>query len=415
MEHAQNALSEPARRQPAAQREAESREAGGPAQSLDFSPRQLTQRQALHSAFGGAVQRAGADEEMLQGRFARPVQRVEEEEPLQGKFGLAQREGAEEEEMLQARFAAPLAQRVEEDEPLQGRFAGTVQRAAAEPATPNRTGMPDALKSGIEALSGMDLSDVRVHTNSAQPAQLNALAYAQGNDIHVAPGQEQHLPHEAWHVVQQRQGRVQPTMQLAGVAVNDSAALESEADVMGARALQRRTPAQLKKVSDDHVGDDLVHPQAERLFSEGTMDWWQNLPLASKVKGAVRDATIKDGRDNIDYQQLRNTTLKNAQGLRSWLGAEAHEHMYVHEGSNIYTGGRDREKLPHPTLVGGDPDATCAGTMWLDNSTRTVTITNESGHFRPSAVASATVELVRSLLPTSKGGKAGYKVKKQEV
>ncbi|MFK2898732.1 DUF4157 domain-containing protein [Dyella jejuensis] len=84
----------------------------------------------------------------------------------------------------------------------------------------------------------MDMSEVAVHRNSSRPAQLNALAYAQGNDIHLGPGQEQHLPHEAWHVVQQRQGRVRPTMQLkAGVDVNDEATLEHEADVMGARAL----------------------------------------------------------------------------------------------------------------------------------------------------------------------------------
>jgi hypothetical protein len=39
-------------------------------------------------------------------------------------------------------------------------------------------------------------------------------------------------------VVQQAQGRVQPTMQMAGgVAVNDDAGLEREADVMGVKAL----------------------------------------------------------------------------------------------------------------------------------------------------------------------------------
>lgn len=102
---------------------------------------------------------------------------------------------------------------------------------------PNRTGLPDGLKSGIESLSGMDMSAVRVHRNSDQPAELNALAYAQGNDIHLAPGQEQHLPHEAWHVVQQAQGRVRPTMQLRGsVDVNDDEGLEREADAMGSRA-----------------------------------------------------------------------------------------------------------------------------------------------------------------------------------
>jgi hypothetical protein len=103
----------------------------------------------------------------------------------------------------------------------------------------NDTGLPDGLKAGIESLSGMSMDNVKVHYNSSEPAQLDALAYARGIDIHVAPGQEQHLPHEAWHLVQQAQGRVKPTRQLArGLAVNDDARLEHEADVMGDRAVQ---------------------------------------------------------------------------------------------------------------------------------------------------------------------------------
>ncbi|MDQ1829294.1 eCIS core domain-containing protein [Massilia scottii] len=108
-----------------------------------------------------------------------------------------------------------------------------VQRQAGA----NNAGLPDQLKAGMESLSGMSMDHVKVHYNSAQPAQLNAHAFAQGSDIHLAPGQERHLPHEAWHVVQQAQGRVRPTMQMkAGVPVNDDAGLEREADVMGARA-----------------------------------------------------------------------------------------------------------------------------------------------------------------------------------
>jgi hypothetical protein len=102
----------------------------------------------------------------------------------------------------------------------------------------NNTGMPDPLKSGIESLSGMNMDDVQVHYNSAKPAQLQAHAYAQGSDIHISPGQEKHLPHEAWHVVQQKQGRVKPTMQLKEkVDVNDEPSLEQEADTMGQVAL----------------------------------------------------------------------------------------------------------------------------------------------------------------------------------
>ncbi|MFK7785801.1 MAG: DUF4157 domain-containing protein [Crocinitomicaceae bacterium] len=103
----------------------------------------------------------------------------------------------------------------------------------------NNTGLPDNLKSGIENLSGHSMDDVKVHYNSNKPAQLQAHAYAQGTDIHLGSGQEKHLAHEAWHVVQQKQGRVKPTKQLKSkVAINDNAGLEREADVMGQRASQ---------------------------------------------------------------------------------------------------------------------------------------------------------------------------------
>ncbi len=59
-----------------------------------------------------------------------------------------------------------------------------------------------------------------------------------GPNIHVAPGQEQHLPHEAWHVTQQMAGRVEPTTEVGGMPVNDNVGLEHEADIMGARANQ---------------------------------------------------------------------------------------------------------------------------------------------------------------------------------
>lgn len=109
---------------------------------------------------------------------------------------------------------------------------------------PNNTGLPDSLKSGVENLSGYSMDDVKVHYNSDKPAQLNALAYAQGTDIHVASGQERHLPQEAWHVAQQKQGRVQPTIQLQRTNVNDDEGLEKNADVMDGRSfymIQKKT------------------------------------------------------------------------------------------------------------------------------------------------------------------------------
>ena len=113
----------------------------------------------------------------------------------------------------------------------------------------NDTGLPDKLKTGIENLSGYSMDDVRVHYNSSKPAQLNAYAYTQGTEIHVAPGQEKHLPHEAWHVVQQMQGRVKPTYKMRGVNINDDPSLERAASVLGAKANGFSGVAQLRKTA----------------------------------------------------------------------------------------------------------------------------------------------------------------------
>lgn len=179
------------------------------------------QREQIGKSFGHPVQKAAMeDEELLQGKFDGLQRQPEEEELMQGKFSQPlQRQGPEEEELMQGKFSQPL-QREQEATP------------------PNQTGMPDNLKQGIESLSGKDMSAVRVHYNSPKPAQLSAQAYAQGEDIHLGSGQEKHLPHEAWHVVQQQQGRVRPTMEMGGEKINDDAGLEQEADVMGEKAQQ---------------------------------------------------------------------------------------------------------------------------------------------------------------------------------
>ena len=159
---------------------------------------------------------------------------------------LLQRVGLEDEEGFQMKTAQ--LQSDEEEDTLQGKFEPTVQRVEDDAEgvqmksdtvcqqKPNNTGLPDNLKAGVESLSGFSMDDVKVHYNSSQPATVQALAYTQGTDIHVAPGQERHLPHEAWHVAQQLAGRVEPTTEVGGMPVNDNIDLEHAADVMGARA-----------------------------------------------------------------------------------------------------------------------------------------------------------------------------------
>ena len=180
----------------------------------------------------------------------------------------------------------------------------------------NKTGLPDNLKSGMENLSGYSMDDVKVHRNSAKPAQLQAHAYAQGTDIHLGPGQEKHLPHELGHVVQQKQGRVKPTAQLKGkVNINDDAGLEKEADVLGAKALQFK-------------GSGVITPK-KATVSQGSVQKVAQLKW-SLVKAAV-DAYSKIKKDREAVAELLKT--KEAERLKR-EAAEARKHeqaVEIHE------------------------------------------------------------------------------------
>lgn len=153
----------------------------------------------------------------------------------------------------------------------------------------NKTGLPDNLKTGMESLSGLSLDDVKVHRNSDKPAQLQAHAYAQGTDIHLCSGQEKHLPHEAWHVVQQKQGRVKPTKQKEGkVNINDDAGLEKEADVMGGKALQ------FIQVEKNHFNSTISSPVAQ-LYKAIDLDESQNWEEVKEAFIAIKPTLIEEG------------------------------------------------------------------------------------------------------------------------
>lgn len=164
----------------------------------------------------------------------------------------------------------------------------------AEDARPNDTGLPDQLKTGIENLSGYAMDDVKVHYNSDQPAKLQAHAYAQGTEIHVASGQEKHLPHEAWHVVQQKQGRVKPTRQLKEkVAVNDDAGLEKEADVMGQKALTSGMKSWDGGLETANSGGNTVQRAIENKKLDEESDHIETAKVFFDIFNAKTDAAFK--------------------------------------------------------------------------------------------------------------------------
>ncbi len=132
------------------------------------------------------------------------------------------------------------------------RVAAAAEAHGPSPSGRNTTGSGNALDAALrgkmEGAFGADFSAVRVH-QSPRADDIGARAYTQGTDIHFAPGQYQPgtvqgqelIGHELTHVVQQAQGRVRATTQAKGANINDDAALEREADEMGARAARGET------------------------------------------------------------------------------------------------------------------------------------------------------------------------------
>ena len=169
----------------------------------------------------------------------------------------------------------------------------------------NKTGIPDGLKAGMESVSGISLNDVTVHRNSDKPAQLQAHAYAQGTDIHLGPGQEKHLPHEAWHVVQQKQGRVQATTQGNGnVPINDNPSLEREATQMGQKALKESNSGSstLKNVtiSPNNPAQLWNFPWSKKKEEEKPAEEHKQKSLSDVFGGAERSKKIQEMNERND-------------------------------------------------------------------------------------------------------------------
>lgn len=211
-----------------------------------------------------------------------------------------------------------------------------IERLFGAAPPPDRAGLPAELRSGIERLSGMSLAGVRVHYNSARPAQVGALAYAQGRDIHLAPGQEQHLPHEAWHVVQQARAPMEPTMRTpAGVAIHDDPALESEADAMGARALAVAASTSLAPPVPPTAGEPMP-------AGNGPLQRFTNQDVRERAERLAREQ--KGGDDFSRYVeakiQARAHELSSGDMQRDYFVAEretqrAWTHLQTIEGGRL--------------------------------------------------------------------------------
>ena len=281
--------------------------------------------------------------------------------------------------------------------PILRKSVGEVGYAGAEPQPVPASGagkpMPAPVQAKMEQSFGTDFSAVRIH-EGPQAGAVGALAYAQGTDIHFAPGQydpgsergQQLLGHELAHVVQQAQGRVRGQTQLAGVAVDDSSALEREADAMGARAaaaepVNADTPAALGSASAgpvqrmiDSAVPRIGTPIEESLRQVGQL---QKI-LVQYMFGQVvnnRGQTFEDAVEEFILLYPNHAIAAQWASARHDVLAEP-RHDALHAAAQVLDGIRTQinahESLvpSHPNKRGITPDQEASGTVPQSDTSR---------------------------------------------
>jgi hypothetical protein len=224
-------------------------------------------------------------------------------------------------------------------------------RIAPRAAEPSPARLPGGLKAGVERRAGLSLDDVRVHFNSPKPATVRASAYTQGTDIFVGPGQERQLRHEAWHVVQQKRGRVSPRFSLGGAPINADSDLEREAsspalqDAAGESALLDGGAVR-QSVATASAGPGVI----QRSFLLNGKPYADEASVTSDetLKGALEENGLLDKAIALARSTTTHEKFKNEFGLVGFLYKWAGEPEKSEKGEKGEKGEEGEELGPAP-------------------------------------------------------------------
>lgn len=96
------------------------------------------------------------------------------------------------------------------------------------------------------------VDNVRVHNNSARAAEFFGRSFTHRSDPHFPrPLEEDRIPHEAWHAVQPRLGRVRPTVQLKLAVGPANDHYEQEADRVAASVMSESGTPQIQRQEEE--------------------------------------------------------------------------------------------------------------------------------------------------------------------
>lgn len=170
--------------------------------------------------------------------------------------------------------------------------------------------LSEAMQKKFERLSHISLADVRVHYNSRKPEAFGAKAYTKGNEIFLGPGSDFTLEHEIGHVVQQKQGLVEPTGRAGAELINEDSSLERDASAgkfenIPSANLSEPFPIQMYRAGKDVKREDLA-----KLPDQSIDDFLQNITPDTYSKYAILYHAARGIELNHDIDKKEDTSLK---------------------------------------------------------------------------------------------------------
>jgi hypothetical protein len=149
----------------------------------------------------------------------------------------------------------------------------------------------------------------KVHYNSHEPEKFGAKAFTKGDEIHIAPGQEDTLDHELAHVCQQMEGKVKPTGKINGEKVNTDPNLEKEADEIAKSGLKSIDISASKSAQTSDVMQFVFDPNLPGWAQEHRRDYYK----------AHHQERVEQGIARAEADQAEIDSCQDVQGISAIL------------------------------------------------------------------------------------------------
>lgn len=190
----------------------------------------------------------------------------------------------------------------------------------------NHTNIPTPIRTDFEQRSGVSLAGVHVHFNSDKPAKIGSLAFAQGNEVYLGPGQDRLLNHELGHVVYQALYQVPCTKVINGSRINDNYALEKDADQWASgKHQQNNYPYLIESHQNGFMG---YNPVIQRMREQ------EVVRNTTPMRRGNRRYSIDDTKGYSPYMVAR---LRNYWSILSRCLAAVYEEDFINHQS-VYAG-----------------------------------------------------------------------------